>query len=289
MGYALRLGASGAIPGSWVQHCLPAPQQRQAYTGRLKLEIVSHCWKYAHFLAYQLSSLVLFPPRNLQVTLTVYFCREDRETCELLAWFENQAVDNVVWNWRALPRQQLFRRAIGRNHAAKNTQADWIWFTDCDLMFRLSCLDTLAQELQGRREALVYPKQERVTSLLPDHHSLLNREGLERLRDIPEQQFVVQQRNRAAGPLQITHGDVARACGYCDNLRLYQTPSEKWCKAYEDRAFRWLLGTRGTPLDIPGVYRIRHITKGRYTGSEFNTGLRSRLRRLTSFLGEKFR
>jgi hypothetical protein len=89
-------------------------------------------------------------------------------------------------------------------------------------------------------------------------------------------------RSRATGPLQITHGDVARAVGYCESLPYYQRPSATWCKAYEDRAFRWLLRSQGEPLDVPGVYRIRHVAKGRYTGGKLNTGLRSSLRRLVA-------
>ena len=112
----------------------------------------------------------------------------------------------------------------------------------------------------------------------PESHQLL---------DVETDKFTESIRTRATGPLQITHGDVARRCGYCECLALYQTPSETWCKAREDRAFRWLSRSQGTPLEIPGVYRIRHVFKGRYTGSQMSTGVRSRIRRFTSWLGEK--
>jgi len=91
-------------------------------------------------------------------------------------------------------------------------------------------------------------------------------------------------KDRATGPLQITHGDIARAVGYCESLPYYQRPSATWCKAYEDRAFRWLLRTQGEPVDVPGVFRIRHVAKGRYTGSALNTGVRSGLRRAVAKL-----
>ena len=50
-------------------------------------------------------------------------------------------------------------------------------------------------------------------------------------------------------------------------------------KTYEDRAFRWLIGTHGTPLDIPNVCQIRHIVKGRYNKNSFFTRVRKFIRK----------
>lgn len=282
VGLFLRFAAGGAVPARWFMDRVPSLQERHAKTGRLTVEIVSHCWNYSHFLAYQLSSLVNFPPQRVDITMTVFYSDEDVKTRELLDFFRGLSVPSVRWNWRPLPKNQLFRRAIGRNLAAEQTVCDWIWFTDCDLLFRENCLDELANRLQGRSDVLVYPQYERVTSLLPESDPMLKSGATPQVLDIEPEQFSVLKKSRATGPLQITHGDVARACGYCADLRLYQTPSDVWCKAYEDRAFRWLLRTQGVPIDIPGVYRIRHLSKGRYTGSQVNTSLRSRLRKLTS-------
>lgn len=288
VGRFLRLAAGGVVPAKWFLPDMPHVEARAAKTGHLKIEIVSHCWNYGHFLVYQLSSLVKFPPTKATVTMTVYYCREDKRTTALLDYFQTLQVDHVIWNWHELPREALFRRAIGRNQAALSTQADWIWFTDCDLMFREKCLDTLSDILQGRRDALVYPRIERCTSLLSEKDPMLSvNSDSPQVQDVDTSQFTEHPRTRATGPLQITHGDVARACGYCNSLPYYQRPSPTWCKAYEDRAFRWLLRTQGTPLDIPNVYRIRHVLKGRYTGSALNTGLRSRIRRIVSWLKER--
>lgn len=282
-GRFLRLAASGLVPASWFLKNLPPVEQRSAKTGHLHIEIVSHCWQYAHLLAYQLSSLVLWPPKQCKVTMTVYYCEEDKGTTDLLNYFASWQVPNVVWNWQQLPRQALFRRAIGRNFAAKQSKADWVWFTDCDLMFRENCLDALAQALQGRQDALVYPSSEYCTGLLPHDAPILQPDLSQPTPlDVDTSLFTVFPRTRATGPLQITHGDVARAVGYCESLPYYQRPSWTWCKAYEDRAFRWLLRSQGVPLDVPGVYRIRHVAKGRYTGGKLNTGVRSSLRRLVA-------
>jgi hypothetical protein len=64
---------------------------------------------------------------------------------------------------------------------------------------------------------------------------------------------------------------------------VYQRPAARWAKAHEDRAFRWLLRTQGEALDVPGVYRIRHLSKGRYQGSRISNLLRTTVRRLQSW------
>lgn len=271
-----RLAAGGMIPARWFEADLPERSVRAAKTGRLHLEIVSHCWKYSHLLIYQLSSLVKAPPENIDVTMTVFYSPEDDETRRLLEFFGQQKVAGVDWNWSPLPTQSLFRRAIGRNLAALRTKADWVWFTDCDLMFRENCLDELAMVLQGRRDALLFPEEERTTELLAADNPMLHAGSSEpRVLDIDTDSFTTRKITKATGPLQIAHGDVCRAVGYCRNISVYQKPVESFAKCHEDRVFRWLLRSQGKPISVPGVYRIRHIAKGRYTGSE----TRSRLRR----------
>ena len=49
--------------------------------------------------------------------------------------------------------------------------------------------------------------------------------------------------------------------------------------AYGSLAFRWLIGTHGTPLDIPNVCQIRHIVKGRYNKDSFFTKVRKFIRK----------
>ena len=280
-----KLAAGGWIPAKWFEPDFISESDRQAKTGRLKLEIVSHCWNYSHFLAYQLSSLVEFAPSRMDVTMTVFYCPEDDKTSQLLSFFGQQDAPNIIWNWRPLPRQKLFRRGIGRNLAALETTADWVWFTDCDLMFRDECLDTLSDLLQGKRDVLFFPEEERTTDLLTEDNPMLQAGyGEPQILSLDTSNFTARKMSRATGPLQIAHGDVCRAVGYCRSIGLYQQPSETWCKAHEDRAFRWLLRSQGVPLAIPGVYRIRHISKGRYTGSQTENYLRTLLRRFQSWL-----
>lgn len=279
-----RIAASGIIPAKWILPNSEVPAERAARKGVLDIEIVSHCWKYSHFLAYQLSSLIKYPPTKANITMTVYYNQDDAKTTRLLEFFNRQTTARVYWNFQALEKPSLFRRSIGRNRAALATRADWIWFTDCDLLFHEHCLDSLADELQGRRDILVYPDHERVTRLLPADSDMLQASSNNvDIYDIDTSRFNERPISKATGPLQIAHGDVARSMGYCRDIAVYQQPAKHWCKAHEDRAFRWLLGTSGQPIKITGVYRIRHIDKGRYKQESRFTAIRGTLRRIQSW------
>ncbi len=277
-----RLAVSGLLPVAWFRDIDPAKVEKAGRTGRLRLEIVSHCYRYGHFLTYQLSSLVNHRTDKFDITMTVFHAADDEAVIPVLDYFGRMEIPGVHWNWQALPRERLFRRSIGRNLAAKATSADWVWFTDADIIFHEGCLDTLADLLQGRDDSLVHPRIGLGTELLPDDHEILEkgRSGPNVL-EIPLDMFKPYggPRKKAKGPHQITHGDIARACGYCDSIAYYQKPAARWMKTYEDRAFRWLIGTHGTPLDIPNVCQIRHIVKGRYQKDSPLTRVRKFIRK----------
>jgi hypothetical protein len=283
----IRIAMMGIVPGRWFMPP-PDPARVQARSGTISIEIVSHCWQYAHLLAYQLSSLVNFPPVGARVRMTVFHAAEDVKTQALLAFFGGIEAPGVTWNWQPLPRNELFRRSIGRNRIARGTDADWVWFTDCDIVFHRDCIDTLARQLQARRDWLVYPNDERVTAMLaPTDPVLIAERDTPRVVDIDTSQFtLLTNPPRAKGAYQIVHGDVARQCGYCEQLGVFQRPAARWAKTYEDSAFRWLLGTPGVGLEVPGVYRIRHVQKGRYGESKTAAFVRGNIRRAKSSISE---
>lgn len=235
----------------------------------LHLELVSHCWNYSHLLSYQLSSLVLNPPTRLAVTMTVYYCSEDERTSKLLRFFSNQSVANVRWDFRDCSKQQLFRRAIGRNDAALKTTSDWIWFTDCDQVFGSGCLDSLASILPQHQGPLLFPRKVACTDLLAsDHEMLFQSDDTPAIVDIDPSHFVAKSHTKAIGALQIVRGDAARAVGYCNSVKHFQQPAHRWKKTYEDRTFRRLIGSQGEPIEVPNIYRIEHVVKGRKITSE---------------------
>jgi hypothetical protein len=282
-----RMAASGVLPARWFAPTLPEAGPPIPDERPLKLEIVSHCWRYSRLLAYQLSSLVLRPPATVTVEMTVFYCPEDLETVALLEHFGGLETPGLKWNWQPLDRQRLFRRAIGRNLAAQATDADWIWFSDCDVVFHEGALDAAASVLRRRDDRLVFPRLHRVSDILEADDPLLEAAGGGiGLVGIDPEGFHSELRDKAVGGFQIVRGDVARAGGYCASIPFYQEPVSHWQKTYEDRTFRWLLGTNGTPVDIPGLYRIRHATKGRdhVAGTGPGSGAAAALGRVRAWL-----
>ncbi len=281
--------ASSSIPPGWLYDAVLPVEKRSQKQGRLRIEIVSHCWQYSRLLSYQLNSLVQNAVQDADIIMTVFYSKDDRATQALLDMVSNIAVANVTWNWQPLPSSQLFRRSIGRNLAALNSQADWVWFTDCDMTFQSGCLDSLNKALQRRQDALVFPAVEHRTDIHTES-DLISSNSLDQpeLLEASSELFSSHSINRATGPLQITHGDVARANGYCRDVPFYQQPAEHFQKATEDRLFRWLLGTQGTPIDVIGVCRIQHVDKGRYQKDSTGTRWRKQVRRWQYAWRQKF-
>ncbi|SET41191.1 glycosyltransferase family 2 protein [Thalassotalea agarivorans] len=275
-----RLVMEKILPPSWFREAIPKKEDRKALDGHLNLEIVSHCWGYGNMLTYQLSSFVNNPPTKATVTVTVFYSEEDEKTKAVVEFFNNIAVENVVWNFTAISKEKLFRRGIGRNMAARSTNADWLWFTDCDIIFHENCIDSLADALQGKQEILYYPRTECTTEMLTDDDPMLRKESEPQVVDISTENFSQHSRDKAKGAFQIVHADVARAIGYCEKLKMFQTEDTRWRKTYEDTAFKWLIGSEGIPIDVDGVYQIRHVTKGRYAQDSSISKVRSKIRRM---------
>ena len=230
----------------------------------MKLQLVTHCWNYGRLLTYQLSSFVLYPPKKLSLTVTTFYNEEDERTCEVLDYFGQQEIANVTWDWWKVEKGKLFRRAIGRNMVALSNQADWVWFTDCDQVFHQGCLDALPNQLDHCDSDLVFPEYVSVSKHHDKRSSIFD--DLEQkacLLDIAPEDFSPQRHTRAIGALQIVRGSVLRETGYCKDIPKYMKPPKRWSKTYEDVSFRKTLGTDGTPIDLPGLFRIEHRTKGR--------------------------
>lgn len=270
----------GVIPVSWVAPKPLRADELHVAEGRLAFEIVSHCWQYSHMLIYQLSSLYNHPPQSMDVTYTLFYCTEDAGTSALVKHFDQVNIPNVTWNWQPLAKEQLFRRAIGRNLAATATTANWVWFSDCDTIFHEHCLETVATALQQMQEPLVYPCRERITMMLPLSDDLFSCDNtqIEPL-DIDTEMFEHNDITKAKGAFQIVHGDVCRQLGYCRTIKRFQTPTERWRKTFEDTVFRKLIGSQGVPIDVEGLYRIRHIDKGRYAENSSLTSVRQQIRK----------
>ena len=270
------------LPLSWFAPSAPNVAELSKGKSPIKLQIVSHCWNYSHLSLFQLSSIVNYPPKDCELTYTLFYAAEDQGMRDLISRFSKMEIPNVTWDWQVLPKAELFRRAIGRHRASLASTANWIWFTDCDLIFHEGCLDSVAKAVMGKQQRMVFPSYEGITDLLPPEHPMLNQsvEGCETI-DIDPTLFQRNTINKAKGAFQIVHGDVARAVGYCGSIALYQKPSEQWRKTYEDTVFRRLIDSEGEAVEIINLYRIRHAEKGRYAKGSLLSAFRKRLRKAT--------
>jgi hypothetical protein len=232
----------------------------------MQLDVVTHCWRYSRLLTYQLSSFLLNPTTRTNVSVTV-FCAEpdeDPDTWEVLKFFSQQpAVAGVRFQWRPLEKPNLFRRAIGRNMAALETKADWVWFADCDMVFGRDSLDSLNETLTDIDADLVFPRRIHVSRTHQLGDMAIQRLESPQLTDITQEDFVCRRYSRAIGGVQIVRGDLARRIGYCNDTK-HQTPTngEKWLNPRGDTAFCRFVGTKGHPVQIPNVFRLRHSKRG---------------------------
>lgn len=235
----------------------------------VRIEVVSHCYRYASLLRYQLSSLCYWPPpEGMEVTATVFFTPNDEATTRTLEWFGNQQVRGVRWNWQALPESRLCRRAIGRNLAALSSTADWVWFTDADYWFTSDCWKSFMRfgHINVNIEPLVYPKKVHTQS---EHGLGDNCIARARMASgfvfADPREFTPLRMSRAIGGIQIASGGICREKGYLNGWRRAQTPLVEpiWQRTMEDVWYRKYLQTEGVPVRLLGVYRIRHSQAGR--------------------------
>jgi hypothetical protein len=231
----------------------------------MKIEVVSHCYRYARLQRHQLSSLVLHPPIGLELVSTVVFTKEDSVTTALLDEFASVPVSGLTWNRIALPTLEVCRRSIGRNRAALATQADWVWFTDADYCFGSACWLAFL-DLPKIERPLFFPKwvQTHPDETYGDRLLEAVKEA-KGLLPINRNDFKPFRNHRAIGGIQIVRGDVCRERGYLRDSRRWQRPprAPMFQRAREDVAFRRSLGTNGHGIDLPEVFRIRHTKKGR--------------------------
>ena len=231
-----------------------------------RIHIVSHCYAtelphYADALVYQLSSFVLHPPEECIVEVTVCCDYHDENTGRVVRWFLEHR-PNLKLNTIYLTPQELGRRAIGRNRAAKTGVFNFVWFADCDQIYRDGILDRLATMEWPEGAVMVFPRQimihrdhatgSKVTAAVGDDV---------RLMDADTSLFVPKQYHRAIGGVQIVQGDFAREHGYLDCQPDWRQPVEKPFSSFKDDIIyrrHCLLHGQIVGVDLPGVYRIRH-------------------------------
>lgn len=241
-----------------------------------KLEIVTHCWagqleQYARHLQIQLSSVVRYA-EQLPVVVTVCYATCDEATVSVLRQFKKSWPSMI--NPVPLDQEYLFQRAYGRNHAAKRTQADLVWYTDVDYFFRDNALKTLCEFPRRKWERLqipahVYRQVDWVSGdrLVEFTRAYFADYGPCVVPPVDEECFVRTKEKLAIGGLMIVTGDMAREEGYLDGTRWMKPrdPAKGFQRCRCDPAFRkeHNLPRKPPRIELPNVLRIRHTQNGR--------------------------
>jgi len=228
------------------------------------LEIVVHCYAeqipdFASMLTAQLSSIVHHPPRTGSVVVCVYTAISDRLTREVVASFGYKAESQrlpVMIAARPFEKNLLFRRAIGRNHAARRTAADVVWFADADYMVGPRTLDAM---LAVDCDTLWYPKQVDIHVSHAEGDKFIERIIPGEIVEGEYGRFQAHRVKMAIGGVQFVSGAIARARGYLDQTKWTKAvdPTGGFRDTGEDRVYR---GTfeRSEAFDIPNMLRLRH-------------------------------
>ena len=227
----------------------------------MQVEIVTHCWNYSRLLTYQLSSLLLYPPK-VETLVTVFAAKGEKDTINVVEGFRKLGVNARLW---MLPKPKLLNRASGRNLAARNTEAGVVWFTDADYLFRTGAIDALAK---GVGKKLYRPRSVQIHVNHATGDEYIARVSGIKPYDIDPKDFEPQRLSRAIGGVQIVSGDTARRYGYLPTSDRHQAEyhEKHFKRSVSDRAYREHLQSHGVvttaKLFIPGVYRLRHSESG---------------------------
>jgi hypothetical protein len=229
------------------------------------IEIIVHAYaiSYSHYaalLAYQLSSLVIYPPK-CKVRITICRVLEDEKVQKTIDYFyKNETLDI---NSFLLTKKEIGRRSIGRNKAALESTGDIIWFADVDYFFGENCLDFLSEMDWPKNASIIFPRRNKITRYHGLGDEIINRMiGRPRTLDIDKGEFKKFSQKKAIGGLQIVKGEFARKYGYC-RRRAWQMPLDPpFSNTREDVVYRKFCETQGVMVGItlPQLFRIRHTT-----------------------------
>ena len=243
----------------------------------MKLEVVTHCWKYSRLLSYQLASFWRHRPKDNEVKATVFYCNEDGDTAKLLSMVSGPKWDRTTYrvNPIALSRGELCNRAIGRNLAALQSVADWMWFADADYCVTGGFFDQCCETLSWLDGPLYFPQEIRCT--LKCHGAeLVDRDTMPGswqrcLSDSDCARLICQRFKVAIGGVQFARGEVLRKSvgdggplGYLNRNAGWRVAftSGNWHPDVEDKRFRRSLPSSAVAIDLPGLVRIRHAERG---------------------------
>lgn len=239
-------------------------QEQEASTsrGKMKLEIVVHCLNYPRLLCFYLNGLIVNPPPPW-VKVTLFTADDDAVTREVVEYFVC-SLDRQQFDFQDIsrPREQVGRRTILRNEAAKATMADWVLFNDVDYLFGPKFWEYLPVALAAVPQdcPLAFPRRIMASRTNEEGNKLIHGpwEPPCAVELPPADHWAPQKFRYAVGGVQFARGNYCRKNGYCDGQRKHLRPSREWIRTREDRAFRAIAGTSGHGIEVQELFRLRH-------------------------------
>jgi hypothetical protein len=225
----------------------------------MTFEVVTHNHNYPRLLAYQLSSLVLYPPMRHNIQYTLYCNDEDVAVLDTARFFVPYFPPPISLEIRSLPVPLLRNRAIGRNDAAKRTEAEWVWFADTDYMFLRTCWHDLSAQLSERPATRFAAPLTILETDWPTGDALIAKMASPALLDVDLRAVSQVRKKVAIGGLQIAHGPTVRQIGYCPELN---GPRDKWDFRSDIRFRRQSAMFPQLEVSLDAVLRIRHSQRG---------------------------
>ena len=216
-------------------------------------------------LRCQLTSLLYFRPQ-CELRVFVPFDLSDTKIVEVINDFIPRIVTLVAV---PLEREQMWRRSIARNIAAKNdVDSDLIWFTDCDYLFGEGCLDAALDQWKIiKKPEMMFPR-----SYKSNHNKSIVDEFITIIKDFrepilpPLHEFEHTDNRRAIGGLQIVSGEYVRNKGYLNREKWQTPPDVPFPEFYDDVVFRDDIINAKRRIEsilfLPNLYRMRHTEIG---------------------------
>lgn len=223
---------------------------------------------YSRHLLFQASSLLWHPPQA-DVTLTVFWAGEkyDPATAKVVEQIAGRrflvSADTMFYfNPIVLPRERLFRRAIGRHMRTQESLAQVLWLCDADMAFGPGCIDFVCEHVQddGR---LYGPRRTLINHDWQTGDAMVREAG-----DWPQidpAKFKWQRNKVLIGGIQILGRQTARRLGYLGDNPKFMRPGdpERPFPCFRDDSV-WrrqhfpLERKMQVKLEVPHVYRLRH-------------------------------
>ena len=237
----------------------------------MKLEVITHCYcppgldHYANALVWHFGSLCAHPGSKFSaVKLTLCYTGHDKATCETVDGVEfADAPDNVEFAPLLFSREELFRRAIGRNYVAKRTDADVVYFSDVDYLCGPGFLDAIHDHFDQVAE-FIYPREYKINADHATGDQMLSQSPDEWFT-IPDDKFIPKVNRKAIGGVMFVSGDQARK-GYLDGTKWTKPvdPKGGFRRCHCDTAYRKSIQPNSfKSVEAPGLYRLRHTENGR--------------------------